>query len=204
MSKSQFAQDLNVVKFYNKKQNGYFIEIGASDGIGFSNTYLLETEYNWKGICVEPSPKQYAELVKNRPNSSCCDNPVFSTSGQIVQFDIANSCNHLSGISEYIDCYKNLVELDKTTIQLTTISLNDLLKKYNAPTFIEYLSLDTEGSEYEILKSTDFNTYIFGIIHVEHNYQEPRRTQIRKLLLANGYIYLGENIVDDSYRHSSL
>ena len=52
---SQFKQDLHVLESYNYKKNGYFIEIGASDGIRLSNTYLLETKYNWKGICVEPS-----------------------------------------------------------------------------------------------------------------------------------------------------
>ena len=179
---------------------GFFIEIGASDGINLSNTYLLETKYNWKGICVEPIPKNYEKLVINRPNSICCNQAVYNESNLTVTFDIANNYDLLSGIADNIDCYADRVNANKTTIQITTISLLDLLDKYNAPTFIEYLSLDTEGSEYEILKNFDFSKYTFGLIDVEHNYIEPRRTQIKNLLLANRYTYIGENKWDDRYK----
>jgi len=59
MSYSQLGQDLEVLKFYNNKENGFFIEIGASDGLNLSNTYLLETQYKWKGICCEPIPNNF-------------------------------------------------------------------------------------------------------------------------------------------------
>ena len=62
-SYSQLNQDINVLKFYNNKTDGYFVEIGASDGIKISNTYLLEKEYNWKGICIEPIQEEYEKLV---------------------------------------------------------------------------------------------------------------------------------------------
>ena len=204
MSTSQLGQDLNVIQIYKEKQNGYFIEIGAVDGISLSNTYLLETKYNWRGICVEPNPETFEKLKINRPQSHCCDNAIFSETGLTVQFDIANTCNLLSGISTYIDCHKNTVNSNKTTIQVTTLSFNDLLEKYNAPTFIEYLSLDTEGTEYEILKTFNFDKYTIGLIDVEHNSIEPRRTHIRELLQSKGYIYMGENKWDDMYKHSSL
>ena len=204
MSYSQLNQDLNVLRNYNNKKNGYFIEIGASDGISLSNTYLLETKYDWKGICVEPIPKQYELLIKNRPNSICYKEAVFNESNKNLIFDIANNSDMCSGISNYIDCHIELVNNNKTQIIVNTISFNDLLEKSNSPLFIEYLSLDTEGSEYEILKSVDFKKYTFGLIDVEHNYCEPRRTHIKNLLTSNGYIYIGENRWDDSYKHSSL
>jgi FkbM family methyltransferase len=204
MSYSQLEQDLNVLKFYNNKKNGFFIEIGASNGISLSNTYLLETQYNWKGICVEPIPNQFELLIKNRPNSICYKEAVFNESNKHQVFDIANNADMLSGISNYIDCHIDTVNNNKTQIIVNTISLNDLLEKSNSPLFIEYLSLDTEGSEYEILKSFDFKKYTFGLIDVEHNYCEPRRTLIRELLTTNGYVYLRENKWDDSYKHSSL
>ena len=80
-----------------------------------------------------------------------------------------------------------------------TITLNDLLEQSNAPLYIDYLSLDTEGSELEILKSVDFSRYKFGIIDVEHNFVEPRRSQIRNLLESNGYKFNVENNFDDNY-----
>ena len=200
MSKSQIGQDLNVLKYYNNKLNGFFVEIGASDGIKFSNTYLLETSYNWKGICVEPLPHQFQNLCKNRPNSYCCNNAIYNQSNLNVLFDIANNADMLSGISNHIDRHKQEVEKNKTQITVQTLSINDLLIKYNAPQFIEYLSLDTEGSELEILKSLDFDKYKFGLIDVEHNFIEPRRTLIRELLLSNNYEYLFANDFDDSYK----
>ena len=204
MSFSQLGQDLSVLQFYNNKRDGFFIEIGASNGIELSNTYLLEKSYNWKGICVEPVPKKFKLLCNNRPNSSCCDKAVYSESNKSVIFDIANNYDLLSGISDYIDCHKENVEANKDQIVVKTITFNDLLEKYNAPLFVDYLSLDTEGTELEILKSVDFTKYTFGIIDVEHNYVEPRRSQIRELLTSNGYIYAKENKWDDSYMHSSL
>jgi len=203
-SYSQIGQDLKVIEFYKQKKNGFFVEIGASDGLNISNTYLLEKSFDWKGICVEPIPKNYNNLINNRKNSICCDKAVYNESNLIVEFDIANNFDLLSGISSNIDCHTKAVNANKTSIKVTTISLNDLLDKNNAPNFIEYLSLDTEGSEYEILKTFNFNKYIFGLIDVEHNYVEPRRTEIKNLLLSNGYVYLCENNFDDCYKHSSI
>ena len=153
MSHSQLGQELEVIKFYNNKEYGFFIEIGASDGLELSNTYLLETKYKWKGICCEPIPKKFEKLVKNRPNSICYKEAVYSQSGLILPFDISNSYDLLSGISDHIDKHKSTVDKDKTTVYVETISLLDVLDKANAPSFIEYMSLDTEGSEFEIIKN---------------------------------------------------
>jgi hypothetical protein len=204
MSHSQIGQDLRVVKFYNNKECGFFIEIGASDGIQISNTYLLETNYGWKGICCEPIPSRFEKLVKNRPNSICYNEAVYNQSGLTVTFDIANESDLLSGISEHIDAHKPDVDKNKTSIQVQTVSLLDILDKSNAPSFIEYMSLDTEGTELEILKNLDFEKYTFGLIDIEHNYIEPRRTEIKNLLLSKGYIYMGENEFDDMYKHNSV
>jgi FkbM family methyltransferase len=204
MSYSQLGQDVEVIEFYNNKENGFFIEIGASDGIILSNTYLLETKYKWKGICCEPIPKNFKNLVKNRPNSICYDKAVYNTSGLTVNFDIANDADLLSGISNHIDCHKFSVDANKETIEVQTISLFDVLNNANAPSFIEYMSLDTEGSEFEILKNFDFEKYTFGLIDIEHNYCEPRRTEIKNLLLSKGYFYKGENQWDDMYMHNSV
>lgn len=82
MSHSQLSQDLEVLKFYNEKKNGFFIEIGANDGNILSNTYLLEKSYNWKGICVEPIPDKFKLLCENRPNSLCYDYAVYNKSNK--------------------------------------------------------------------------------------------------------------------------
>ena len=207
---SQINQDIQVLSFYNCKHNGYFIEIGASDGIEISNTYLMERDYGWKGICVEPIPYHYDKLVVNRPNSICINNAIYSETGLRLEFDIASEPigdkfgDGISGLQKHIDCHKSKVDANKRTIIVETLSMNDMLVHCNAPTFIDYLSLDTEGSEYEILKMFDFDKYTIGLIDVEHNFVEPRRSHIRTLLVSKGYVYLRENHADDMYKHSSL
>jgi FkbM family methyltransferase len=202
-SYSQIGQDLAVLNYYNKKRNGYFVEVGASDGIAFSNTYLLEKDFDWKGICVEANPIKFKQLCRYRPTAVCVENAVFSHSGMRVKFDV-NFFDLLSGISSYVSKKKKRWVTDfknsSSEISVTTISLTDLLSNANAPAFIEYLSLDTEGSEFEILKTHDFSKYKFGLIDVEHNFIEPTRTNIRNLLTSNGYQYIGENYFDDRYK----
>lgn len=202
---SQIGQDLAVLKYYKNKRNGYFVEVGASDGIELSNTYLLEKEFGWKGICVEALPNKFKVLLKNRPTAVCVEKAVFNTTGLTLKFDIANSFDMLSGISDYItERWSARVKSDCTTIDVKTITLTDLLKEANAPPFIDYLSLDTEGSEFEILKAHDFSKYNFGLIDVEHNHIEPTRTNIKNLLTSNGYDYVCANSFDDCYKFSTV
>jgi FkbM family methyltransferase len=198
-SYSQIGQDLEVLNYTKNKRDGYFVEVGANDGITLSNTYLLEQKYNWRGICAEPVPEKYKQLVTNRPNSYCTDKAVYNTCGQTLSFDVANTDDLFSGISQHIDKWKHLVDPNKTTINVTTTTLTNLLDQAEAPLHIDYLSLDTEGSEYLILTALDFNKYTFCIIHVEHNWVEPRRNEIKRLLESKGYSFVKENQWDDVY-----
>ena len=204
-SYSQLEQDLAVLDFYKNKKDGFFIEIGAVDGIEISNTYLLETQYNWKGICVEALPHKFEALVNNRPNSKCISKAVFSKTGLKVPFSIAHCCELISGMNDYLGSnWRPHVEGNRTIIDVETITLQDILEQSQAPLFIDYMSLDTEGTELEILKSVDLNKYIFGLIDVEHNYLEPERTNLRNFLTSNGYSFKTDNKWDDQYVHNSL
>lgn len=195
---SQIKQDLKVLSFYDNKRNGFFIEIGANDGINLSNTYLLEKDFDWNGICVEALPDKFNDLINNRKSINI-NKAVYDKTGEILQF---SSDDLLSGITDKID--KHMDSKRKQQISVETITLNDILDENNAPTFIDYISIDTEGSEFEIIKSVDLNKYTFGLIHLEHNYVEPRRSDMKNYLLENGYLYKGENEFDDEYIHSSL
>ena len=86
--------------------------------------------------------------------------------------------------------FKEVVNCNKKDINVETIILNDILEQNNSPLIIDYLSLDTERTEFEILKSINFNKYIFGIMHLEHNYIEPLRTNIKEFLESNNYIFI--------------
>ena len=84
-------------------------------------------------------------------------------------------------------------------LKVKTKTLTKIMDENKAPKFVDYLSIDTEGSELKILEGIDFNKYSFGYINIEHNYKEPRRKNMKKILLKNGYKYIGGNRFDDIY-----
>ena len=182
---SQLDQDLFVLKTLNYKTNGYFIEFGATDGITINNTYLLEKNYSWSGILVEPSKFWHEALLKNR-NVHIDVRCVWSVSGKTIPF-VEAALPELSTVKEFIDSDFHANSRSTGIVyDVDTISLNDLLYFYNAPNKIDYLSIDTEGSEYLILNNFNFEKYDIKIITVEHNFTNSR-ILIYDLLVSNGY-----------------
>jgi FkbM family methyltransferase len=199
-SRSQLRQDLFVLPEVKYKKRGYFVEFGATNGIDLSNTYLLETEFFWTGILAEPARVWGKKLKANRPNTSIETLCVWKDSNSSLTFN-ETSVPELSTVDSFSnkDGHRNTRSAGKK-YDVQTISLIDLLIKYQAPKYIDYLSIDTEGSEYEILKAFDFNEFNIGVITVEHNYT-PQRELIFSLLTSYGYKRKYENIsaFDDWY-----
>ena len=185
-SKSQFFQDLFVLSELDFKRNGYFVEFGATDGITHSNSFLLEKDFGWKGILVEPTRYFYPKLLQNRPNALTENLIVWSESNSEIEFN-ETLVPQLSTINRYsnFDLHK-LVRKRGIKSYINTISLLDLLRKHSAPFVIDYLSIDTEGSEFEILNAFDFTAFQFNIITCEHNFSSNRK-KIFDLLTQNGY-----------------
>lgn len=202
-SRSQLRQDLFVLFELKRKgrvKGGYFVEFGATDGVNLSNTYLLETEFSWIGIVAEPARIWEKQLRANRPNASIETLCVWKDSNSSLIFN-ETDLPELSTIDSFSDgdSHRN-TRMSGKKYEVRTISLNDLLIKHGAPKYIDYLSIDTEGSEYEILKAFNFNEFSFGIITVEHNYT-PQREMIFALLTGYGYERKYEHIsaFDDWY-----
>jgi FkbM family methyltransferase len=198
-SKSQLRQDLFVLSHLSFKRNGYFVEFGATNGYDLSNTYLMEKELGWSGILAEPATFWKKDLKNNRDcniETEC----VWEDSNSILTFNEVRVAE-LSTINSYsgTDLHKD-VRKEGKTYSVKTISLMDLLTKYNAPAHIDYLSIDTEGSEYQILNSFDFSKYTFSVITCEHNYT-PMRDKIYSLLTRQGYKRVLEDLslFDDWY-----
>ncbi|HTE24093.1 FkbM family methyltransferase [Flavitalea sp.] len=199
ISHAQLFQDLFVLYTLNEKQNGFFVEFGATNGISLSNTYLLEQKYQWTGIVAEPGKGWHHELRQNR---KCIidDRCVWTSTGQELVF-FETEIAELSTIKDYAETdYFSKERSERTEYRVKTISLNDLLETNNAPRVIDYLSIDTEGSEFEILNAFDFSKYKFAVITVEHNFSSMR-SNIFDLLTANGYKRTLEKIsaFDDWY-----
>lgn len=198
-SYSQFAQDLNVLRYFGHKTHGFFVELGAGDGKDLSNTLLLERDYGWRGVLIEPNPSHLPSLLALRRNACISSGLCFSEAGRLVEFTFAD---HLSGISDSITRYTDILKNGNRTTLMTTTTLTRVLDECKAPALIDYLSLDTEGSELEILRGVDFSRYNFLYITVEHNHVEPQRSLLRQFLEGKGYQWYRQNNVDDDYVYS--
>ncbi len=203
-SKSQIRQDLFVLNELDFKNNGFFIEFGAANGLDNSNTFILENKFGWDGLLAEPAKIYHQNLAINRKcqiEKKC----IWSESKKKLNFK-ETSLPGLSTIEQFSssDHHKNLRK-DGELYSVETLSLNDFLCKYNAPNVIDYLSIDTEGSEYAILENFNFDKYKFNVITVEHNYSKNRK-KIFSLLTKNGYLRKFEELsqFDDWYVNSSI
>jgi FkbM family methyltransferase len=184
-SKAQLGQDMFVLAELGFKKDGYFVEFGATNGVDLNNTYLLEKEMGWKGILAEPARVWHDALKANR-NCHISFDCIWSQSHEELEFNEVNAAelstiNNFSGNDEHAKTRET-----GNTYNVYTISLLDLLKKYNAPKEIDYLSIDTEGSEFDILNAFDFDAYKIKVITCEHNFT-PMREEIYKLLTSKGY-----------------
>lgn len=191
---SQFGQDRWILAFHEYKKNGFFVEAGACDGIELSNTLVLERSFGWNGICCEPS-KHYQEMLKVNRNCSIDFGCLHSDTGEIVSFCTANEPTwgtmkvHANSEPE-----REQNRLSSDIYDVTTISLNDLLEKHNAPNKIDYISLDTEGSELDIISAFDFEKYDVSAWTIEHNSKyradgEEYLNKIVEIMKSNGYVH---------------
>lgn len=186
-SRAQLFQDLYVAFKLGEKRDGFFVEFGATDGIALSNTYWLETTLGWGGILAEPLPVWKDSLARNR-KAAIDYRCVWSRSGEQIEF-LATQYPELASIKDFSanDFHRETRAQGAQTIVVETVSLNDLLSQHQAPAAIDYLSVDTEGSELEILRAFDFDRFRPRVITVEHNYNAEQREAIRRLLEAKGY-----------------
>ncbi|EPE94739.1 FkbM family methyltransferase [Rhizobium grahamii] len=184
-SRAQILQDLWVCFELYEMRGGYFVEFGSTNGLKNSNTWLLETKFGWSGILAEPNPIWHSELALNRIahiDHRC----VSSRSDTTVKFLATDfSDPELSSIVEFSgDDHFSEIRSRGTAIEVDTVSLGDLLNSYDAPDVINYLSVDTEGSELDILSAYGFDRR-FDLISVENN---PKTEQmIEELLRGKGY-----------------
>lgn len=194
-SHSQIRQDIFALAELDFQQGGFFVEFGATNGVELNNTLLMEAEFGWTGILAEPATGWHEDLRNNR-QAVIDTRVVWKESGQTVQFtETASAIN--SAITTFV---KTSRKMRGRTYAVETVSLNDLLAQHNAPEVIDYISIDTEGSEFDILNAVDFDRWSFRVMTVEHNH-EPQRDDVFKLLTRKGYKRVREGVsrFDDWY-----
>lgn len=188
---SELGQDFFALDMNSYTEHGYFVDIGAADGFTANNTFILEKFYNWNGICVDPNPVFMQSLFNSR-NCTASNLCVYSETGKILPFKFFNDeqgfygWNLRSGLTSHLATIDEKVSQSFREINVLTISLNDLLSLYHAPTTINYISLDTEGSEYEILKNFDFEKYDVKCFTTEYS-NEKEKEMLKTLFLSKNY-----------------
>ncbi len=188
-STSQLGQDLWVLERTGYKRDGFFVEFGATDGVLLSNTFVLEKHFDWSGLLAEPNPEYFAELQKNRSGKTL-DTCIAGRTGDKVEFVMADE---FGGIKDYIGRDRHAhrrasyAELPEAVLVLTTLSLDDFLKQNKAPRKIDYISVDTEGNELDILSAFPFDSWDVQMWSVEHNFTEDRE-KIFDLMSSHGYL----------------
>jgi FkbM family methyltransferase len=186
-TRSQNFQDIWALYENKFKRDGFFVEFGATNGIDGSNTFILEKYYGWKGILAEPNPVWHQDLIRNRSATIVTD-CVYTETGNTLEFINAPdpTLSTIKGFGENDE--HSHIRMNGDTFTVNTISLGDLLSA--APREIDYLSIDTEGSEYSILESyfgEHSTEHVIKCITVEHNNDVELRTQIYNLLAKYNY-----------------
>lgn len=179
-SKAQIHQDLFASWANQATPHPFFCEFGAMDGVLYSNTIMLEKELGWKGILAEPIPFLFNNISKNR-NCYAFHGCVTSTGNQKIKLNVDVSNPEYSSILG-IKAVKN-----NDVIEADTITLEQLLEKFQAPREIAFLSIDTEGTEYPVIEKFPFHKYSFKAMAIEHNYNRTNEGLLDSLLLKNGY-----------------
>lgn len=171
--------DTIIMTMFKKKKNGFYVELGANDGLRQSNTLKLERELNWRGVLVEPSPSAFRILVKYRKknnelfNCACVSFEYPLEKVGLFEGDLMSSLDiyneDINNPSEWAKLGRSfaLKESLEPYSLVKAMTLSSILEKCQAPKIIDLLSLDVEGAELEVLKGIDHKKYRFQMILIE-------------------------------------
>jgi len=192
---------------FKNKTNGIFVDVGAHDGITYSNTYFFERSLNWTGICIEPLPEIFQKLEKNR-TATCYPVCAGNKNGTIDFLQIEGSFGNaemLSGIFDQYDA-RHLDRINQAMgrfrgsskiIQIQSRTLTSLLQENNI-TEVDFLSIDVEGGEKSVLEGLDLTLIKVKCMIIENNYRDTFNA-IKDMLIAHGYLHFATTPLDEIF-----
>jgi FkbM family methyltransferase len=182
--RGQMRQDAYMnEEFAKNTRNGIFVDVGAFDGAIMSNSYFFETQLDWAGICIEAHPAHFAKLKQNR-NCTCVHGAAFDKKTKI-RLRVSTVNKMLSGIDGAHNT-EHRMRGKISFLDIDTVVLKDLFVEHGIKT-VDYLSVDTEGSELEVLKGIDFTKTHVNVINFEHNFDKPHYEKIKTFLVNRGF-----------------
>lgn len=189
VSSGQAEQDVFTFKHLGNKANGFFVDLAANHYKSLSNTYALETQMGWNGICIEANPEYYEGILANR-RCKLVTNPVTSYSNMEIIFYLRSEIGSIVSTDRPVDLNATSISrgtglISKAYKKMNTVTLERILDYFQAPHVIDYLSLDIEGSEYNAMHHFDFGQYKFLTMSVERPVEK-----LHHLLMIHGYRYV--------------
>lgn len=195
----QFGEDKYLSNFFDNNYKGICIDVGASDGIGGSNTYYFENN-GWDSLCIEPIPESFNMCNNLRKHTiNCCVSNYDNTN---IDFNIVRlHNNNVSAISSLIiddrliESHKDLINnIEKISVKVK--SLNTIFQEENISKNIDFISIDTENTEIDVLKGLDFNNYNVKFLIIENNFNE---NIIENYLKTQNFKKINRIAVNDLY-----
>lgn len=185
---SQIGQDRYYIEsIIGGRRGGRFLDVGAHNGIDTSNTYALETQLGWTGVCVEANPELAHQCRQNRPGSQVIEAAAWSSEARLA-FEMPGSGNmflsRISGIEHNRHYFADDFQ-QSHTIAVDAKPLRALLG--DGDHWFDYFSLDVEGAELEVLHGIDWQHTRFGYIALEFGRRPGFLDQIRTFLEGVGY-----------------
>lgn len=180
MFHSQFEQDKYLEEYVFKGfENGFFVDVGAHDGISINNTLYFEKYNNWTGINIEPIKSVYDRLIANRPTNINLNLAVCNNDGTTEFYCNVGYTEMISGIKDnfdqrHLNRLMNENQQQGSTTELITVNTKKLETIFdeNNVKRVHYLSIDVEGAEFEVIKSINFDKVFIDVIGFENNYND--------------------------------
>lgn len=196
-ARAQLLQDIFALMVTDWKTGGVFVEIGVGDGEALSNTYLLEKSFGWSGVLVEPDPRFHASIAEKR-SATLDKRAAFKESGLEVSFVLDDTRGEFSAIEAFAD--RDGRQRRGEMISVETVTLEDILAAAGIGQ-VDYLSVDTEGSEFEVLQGVDLAAHGVKVLTVEHNHDLEKLSRIEPFLNGQDYwrVFDGATFFDAWY-----
>ena len=202
-SKAQDKEDVYIFEhFYitgkiGMPRRGLYLEMGALDGRDISNTWAFEKVLGWRGVLLEPSPKPYQRLVKNRPDNVLANVAVCGYPRQVHFIEHEGTGGIFEFMSKsFLQFWHRNVKVEELPI-IPCVPLQRILDTLHIR-HIHVFSLDVEGAEYEVLSTLDFHRIKFDVILVESDWHNNKKNKnVQELLASKGYSYVGGALRSD-------
>ena len=183
MYKSQQNEDEILFQKYLNYENGFFIELGAMDGLLYSNSYFYEMNLNWKGILIEPS-NLYDSLIINRPNCHNFNYAISEIEGE-VEF-IGDG--PLGGMTHTMhEKHRKGWNLDeKPSFMVKSVPISKIVDELKVEK-VDLFSIDVEGGELEVLKTFNWNIPVYIVLIEIAKHDLIKDDQCREFLNKKGF-----------------